>query len=366
MVKDKLVSHAMRQAYHDVMYGDRHPAYVLFLEIAPTQVDVNVHPTKHEVRFRESRLVHDFICHSVRDALADMRPGQATPVSEPIEMTETLEKSVPVSSMNVQEVSRSFSTINQEETTSSSQSSSKAYWGREAQRSMPLKVREQMAVYGELHAVAPTQTSVQTSKVTQNSESLAPPLGYELAQLKGIYILAENADGLILVDMHAAHERVVYEQLKKLYAEHKIIAQPLLVPLTITLSEREANAIEQELELFQKLGMRLERLSPDTIVVREVPDLLRNGNVEQLVRDAAADLITHENSTRLEEHIDHLLGEMACHGAIQAHRKLTLPEMNALLRSMEVTDNIGQCVHGRPTTTRLSLAELDKMFLRGR
>lgn len=369
MVKDKLVNHAMRQAYHDVMYGDRHPAYVLFLEIAPTQVDVNVHPTKHEVRFRESRLVHDFIFHSVRDALAGVRPGQAlsdtsTEVECVIPAAVGEISLSPLYKEGQDGISHSGETTQsmskREETVSYQSPSPKAPWGREAQRAMPLKVREQMAVYNELHAVVPDRVDHATQ------ENVIPPLGYALAQLKGIYILAENKEGLILVDMHAAHERVVYEQLKKLFSEHKIISQPLLVPVTVTLSEREANAIEQEIELFQTLGMRLERLSPDTVVVREVPDLLRNGNVEQLVRDIAADLVTHENSTRIKDHMDHLLGEMACHGAIQAHRKLTVPEMNALLRSMEITNNIGQCVHGRPTTVRLSLAELDKMFLRGR
>lgn len=355
MVKDKLVSHAMRQAYHDVMYGDRHPAYVLFLEIDPTQVDVNVHPTKHEVRFRESRLVHDFIARCVKDALAGVPPGQSEQV-EQVEVVEEVAVAANESPVAVQQNLRftDFAVV----TVKPPVVIPKVYAEKSFQRSMPFKVQEQMAAYSKLHESSDVIPEKQATEI--------PPLGFALAQLKGIYILAENANGLVLVDMHAAHERVVYEQLKKSIAEDKNISQPLLVPITVSLSEREANAIEQQTELFQKLGMALERLGPESIVVREVPSLLRNGNIEQLIRDVAADLVTNENSTRLEEYMDHILGEMACHGAIQAHRKLTIPEMNALLRTMEVTENIGQCNHGRPTTMQLSMAELDKMFLRGR
>ncbi|MHB1948643.1 MAG: DNA mismatch repair endonuclease MutL [Gammaproteobacteria bacterium] len=356
MVKDKLVSHAMRQAYHDVMYGDRHPAYVLFLEIEPTQVDVNVHPTKHEVRFRESRLVHDFIRRSVQQALANVRPGQCEThnhetgeivVAEAVAATPVLSPA----NESAQPVVK------------------KKHYVTEfpKQHSMPLKVREQMAVYGALHEPTPAPiSSIQNKVEVDNKSAEVPPLGFALAQLKGIYILAENADGLVLVDMHAAHERVVYEKLKTSVANHGIIAQPLLVPLTIALSEKEANCIENQLELFQRVGMKLERLGLTTMVVREVPDLLRDGNIEQLVRDVAADLVVHENSSRLEEHLEHLLGTMACHGAVRANRRLSIPEMNALLRAMETTEHSGQCNHGRPTTMQLSLPELDKLFLRGR
>lgn len=402
IVRDKLVSHAMRQAYHDVMYGDRHPAYVLFLEISPAQVDVNVHPTKHEVRFSESRLVHDFIRRSVQGALAGVRPGQ----SDGLEMREVetvvagqgsavgdfANASAPVREAgsaianassfsgevssfantsspsgeifspfaNASSTSREASTFTNTSSPSRDvlSTQNRGHYSPSHQQAMPFKVREQMAAYGKLHEAAPLSPQKIVSEI--------PPMGFALAQLKGIYILAENADGLILVDMHAAHERVVYEQLKARLTEQKVISQPLLVPLTVALSEREANAVEQQTELFSRVGMVLERLSPEAIVVREVPDMLRHGNVEQLIRDVAADLMEHDHSSRLEEHLDHLLGEMACHGAIQAHRKLTIPEMNALLRSMEITENCGQCVHGRPTTMKLSMSELDKMFLRGR
>lgn len=327
IVRDKVVAHAVRQAYHDVLYGNRHPAYVLFLEISPNQVDVNVHPTKHEVRFRESRLVHDFIFRKLHDALANLNPLSHSHTTKP-----------PVQSYVSQP---------------------------HIQQKMPLKVREQMAVYEKLHQpdiVIPQEKKAETPLPISNT----PPLGFALAQLKGIYILSENEKGLVLIDMHAAHERVLYEQLKQSVATHKLISQPLLVPLTISLSEKEVNAIESHQHIFQKLGLNLARLSPETIVVREVPELVREGDVEQLIRDIAADLVVNERSSRLEEYQDHLLGTLACHAAVRANRKLTLPEMNALLRAMETTEHSGQCNHGRPTTLQISLEELDKMFLRGR
>jgi DNA mismatch repair protein MutL len=333
MVRDKLVNHAVRQAYHDVLYGDRHPAFVLFLEINPEQVDVNVHPTKHEVRFRESRLVHDFIYRSLQDALAGIRPAATvTPILESAVVT-------PVSCQSVTH--------------------------QHHQHTMPIKVREQMAIYNKLHEeVEPEPTAFMPHK---EPEALTvPPLGFALAQLKNIYILAENSEGLVLVDMHAAHERVIYEKLKKNVINQTIVAQPLLIPLTINLSEREVNYIAEHQPMFQKLGMRIEPLSQDAVVVREVPDLLRDGPIEELVRDIAADLIENQKSTRIDDALHQLLGTMACHAAVRAQRKLTVLEMNALLRAMENTEHSGQCNHGRPTSTQFSLAELDKLFLRGR
>lgn len=371
MVKDKLVSHAMRQAYHDVMYGNRFPAYILFLEIAPQQVDVNVHPTKHEVRFRESRLVHDFICRGVQEALAHVRPGHSE-VCAP-------------TGMQRQDVAQTHSHYHAPTV--------------HHQHTLPM-VREKMVVYNELHAVRPAVSTVDdvSEKVViqrgvvcdeESHELVAPdllsqkvhlemtksipvsipshePLGSALAQLQGVYILAENPEGLVLVDMHAAHERVMYQQLKKNFQEQRIISQPLLIPITVNLSEREVNAIENQPDMFERLGLKVERLSQETIVVREVPELLRDSNLVQMLRDIAADLIVHEKSARLDEHINHLLGTMACHAAVRANRRLTIPEMNALLRAMETTDNSGQCNHGRPTWMKLSMDELDALFLRGR
>jgi DNA mismatch repair protein MutL len=335
VVRDKLVNHAVRSAYHDVLYGNRYPAYVLFLEISPQQVDVNVHPTKHEVRFRESRLVHDFIFHCLHEALADIRPGQNAVIASPV-VEECVSAAAPAAQTYQQQ--SSFT--------------------------MPHKVREQMAVYQRLHQEIPTPVMQQSYTVEETVT--VPPLGFALAQLRNIYILSENVEGLVLVDMHAAHERVLYEQFKMNLAEQKMIAQPLLVPLTVNLSEREVDAIESEQNLFARLGMKVERLSQEAVVIREVPHLLRDADLEELLRDIAADLIVNEKSSRIEEHLNHLLGTMACHAAVRAQRKLSLPEMNALLRAMETTEHGGQCNHGRPTWMKLSLAELDKLFLRGR
>jgi DNA mismatch repair protein MutL len=342
MIKDRVISHAARQAYHDVLYGDRHPTYVLFLEIDPTQVDVNVHPTKHEVRFRESRLVHDFISRSIHDALAQVRPGHKEECHHDI-TSPLIADPLPIESAVVE----------------------KKYVAEfPRQHAMPFKVEEKMAVYSQLHE--PTTTSPVAAPYREVVAEAPPPLGYALGQLKGIYILAENIDGLVLVDMHAAHERVVYEKLKTSMASQGLIAQPLLVPLTLSLSEREVNVLLQHQEIFQKMAVKLESMGPESIVIREVPDLLRDGNIEQLVRDVAADLLVHEKSTRIEEQLELLLSTMACHGAVRANRRLSIQEMNGLLRAMETTPHSGQCNHGRPTTMKLSMAELDKMFLRGR
>ena len=213
------------------------------------------------------------------------------------------------------------------------------------------KIQEQLALYQKLHATTETTT---------------PPLGFALAQLQGVYILAENAHGLVLVDMHAAHERIVYEKMKTAFANQQIAVQTLLVPLTVTVSEREADCAEQALTFFQELGFKVERMGKETLAIREVPQPLSDGPIEQLLRDILADLLTHDASTRAQENINKLLGTLACHNAVRAHRRLTIPEMNALLRNMENTDHSGQCNHGRPTTVQLSLEELDKLFLRGR
>lgn len=352
MIRDKLVNHAVRQAYRDVMYQDRHPAFVLFLEISPDQVDVNVHPTKHEVRFRESRLVHDFICRGLQDLLSGIRPGQAA--SAPTVMTapeiESLTESVvtqPVMQTRAPQVSMPKTDF--------------VYRPTARPATTPFKVREQMAVYNQLH-LADTALSV-TEPQTKAS---IPPLGFALAQLRGIYILAENEKGLVLVDMHAAHERVLYEQLKKDYQAQQLISQPLLVPLMLQVSEREAGVIEQQAAVFEGVGLKVARISHESIAVREVPAVLKEGNIEQLIRDIMADLIEHKQSFRLEEQINHILATMACRGSVHSQHKLSVAEMNALLRAMEKTDHSAQCNHGRPTWMQLSMTELDKLFLRGR
>jgi DNA mismatch repair protein MutL len=356
MVRDKLVSHAVKQAYHNVLFQDRYPAFVLFLEISPQQVDVNVHPTKHEVRFRESRLVHDFVCKSLQDVLASIRPGQQSQTRVEIKEAEMAVESIGANNAMREQPKIAEPTVNYSLQKLANVAPKRTVFVPQ-QQAMPLKVREQMTALGKLHA---------DSNHAEIAEKNVPPLGFALAQLKGIYILAENSQGLILVDMHAAHERVVYERLKKNFSEKSIVAQPLLIPFTIKLSEREANTLTEQQKLFQKLGVKIERLTPEAIVVREVPDILREGNIEQFIRDVAADFLTNENTTRVDNYIHKLLGTIACHSAVRASRRLTIAEMNGLLRDMETTENSGQCNHGRPTWTQLSLQELDKLFLRGR
>jgi DNA mismatch repair protein MutL len=351
VIRDKLVTHAVRQAYRDVLFHGRHPAYVLYLDVDPATVDVNVHPTKHEVRFRDGRTVHDFLFRSLHRALADVRPDDQlapTVMSQP---------QAAVSGLAVGEFA-------------GQQAMGLRQDGRPAQQ----EVREQLAGYESLYqnrpAASPDRGSLLMAAAApvslneMDSEDV-PPLGYAIAQLKGIYILAENTHGLVLVDMHAAHERITYERMKTAFAGEGIKAQPMLVPESIAVSQREADCAEQRHEVFARLGLLIERAGPESLVVRQVPIALADANVEQLVRDVLADLLEQGRSDRLEAFIHELLATMACHGSVRANRKLTLPEMNALLRDMEDTERSGQCNHGRPTWTQLSLDELDKLFLRG-
>lgn len=353
IVRDKVVTHAIKQAYQDVLYNQRHPAYVLFLEIDPTTVDVNVHPTKHEVRFRESRLIHDFIFHTSQQAIAETRPqSPSVPIKIPNTETPVIMPSKPMT-----------------------------------QQKMPLQVREQMAVYSALHETAalvketfqpPSASLLPTSQEPPEIKSApltetvtteiteTPPLGYALAQLHGIYILAQNQAGLALIDMHAAHERILYEKMKSALQRDGLQTQTLLLPLTLDVNEKEVRVAEENLELFAQIGFVLERLSPTTLILRSVPALLSQHHLQQLIRDVLADLIEHEQSTRVEETINALLGTIACRSSARAHRQLTLPEMNALLRDVEKTPRSNQCNHGRPTWIQLTHAELDKFFLRGR
>ncbi|MBT8135910.1 MAG: DNA mismatch repair endonuclease MutL [Gammaproteobacteria bacterium] len=312
-LSDKLVRHAVRHAYRDVLFHGRHPAYLLYLEMDPQQVDVNAHPAKHEVRFRDGRTVHDFVSRTVEQALATTRP--AGQVAGPARITGT----------------------------------------QPVQQGLP--VREQIENYARLlESIEPAENS---------DEQSALPLGSAVAQIHGVYILAQTTDGLIIVDMHAAHERVVYEQLKSSVSAGSLAAQPLLVPITINVAESEAELAAANAELFAELGMDVSRSGPVSIGVHAVPAMLVNSDIEQLVRDTLADIAAHGRSARLAQHRDHLLATMACHGSMRANRQMTLPEMNALLRQMEQTPRADQCNHGRPTWTRLSMAELDRLFLRG-
>lgn len=341
-IRDKLVTHAVRQAYQDVLYHGRHPAYVLYLTLDPAAVDVNVHPTKHEVRFRDSRLVHDFIFSSLHRALADVRPEVASagaPVSRLIPAP------VPQPGTEPRQTPLNFSTYRSEPAAANG-----------------FSVAEQMQVYRHLTTPA---SAIERDMMPPVEGEQAPPLGFALAQLKGVYILAENAQGLILVDMHAAHERITYERMKCQYDVSGIQSQPLLVPQSLAVSEKEAGYAENHHDVFTQLGFVLERMGPETLLVRQIPVLLHRADVETLVRDVLADLIEHGQSQRIKEQMNSVLGTMACHGSVRANRKLTIPEMNALLRDMEATERSGQCNHGRPTWVPLTLAQLDGLFMRG-
>ena len=358
VIRDKVVTHAVRQAYQDVLYHGRHPAYVLYLELDPALVDVNVHPTKHEVRFRESRLVHDFIFRTLYRVIADMRPQDTPP---PAGSTEASVHSTTASwfqpGMNDAAVGPAAG--------HAAQSGIAGYAGNAGRAPSGPQVREQISAYGALHrpSGAAPQPLQAMPAVEQGVEM--PPLGYALAQLHGIYILSQNAQGLVLVDMHAAHERIVYERMKLAFEQDRIRSQPLLVPVSVAVSGREADLAEEQPEYFERLGFRLERMGEETLVIREVPIALAKADVALLLRDVLADLSQVGASDRIEAHLNELLATMACHGAVRANRQLTLPEMNALLRDMEQTERSGQCNHGRPTWTQLSLGQLDKLFMRG-
>ena len=345
-VKDRVLTHAARQAYQDVLFHGRQPAYVLYLELDPAQVDVNAHPSKHEVRFRESRLIYDFIFHTLKKVIAGLRPGN---VSNRVEHHRELvneKPEVPKSSDAVVIPPYRIPGQNSELPTNRS------------------GVLEQMEVYKTLSKTAREIESETSSSVDHDKE--IPPLGYALAQMHGIYIVAQNAHGMVLVDMHAAHERIIYERLKQDVSGEGIQAQTLLVPLVLAVSRSEADIAERNRVLFESLGFELDRLGPEKLTVRSVPIILRDVDLQSLVRDVLSDLRMHGRSDLIQEAVNGVLATMACHGSVRAHRTLTVAEMNSLLRAMESTKRAAQCNHGRPTWVRLSLQELDRLFLRGR
>jgi DNA mismatch repair protein MutL len=362
-IKDRLVTHAVRQAYQDVLFHGRHPAFVLYLEVNPTTVDVNVHPTKHEVRFRDSRMVHDFLFRSLHHALAQIRPHDQLPSHDQ-------GVAAPISGLQAGEFSLQESMTLRPRPESGAYSGAAAYGGQTSTGQM---ASGSLPVYQQLYGTA-ASASVNTTVPAYQGANLAdlehsnseiPPLGYAIAQLKGIYILAENAQGLIVVDMHAAHERITYERMKQAVAEQGVQAQPLLVPETIAVSQNEADCAEEHDEVFKALGFELQRAGPESLLIRQLPVMLNRANVEQLVRDVLADLLEYGSSKRIDHHINEILATMACHGSVRANRKLSIAEMNALLRDMEATERSGQCNHGRPTWALQTLDELDKLFLRG-
>lgn len=358
-IRDKLVSHAVRQAYQDVLYHGRHPAFVLYLQVDPASVDVNVHPTKHEVRFRDNRSVHDFIYSSLHHALAKVRPEDSLAKNLQQDDESFLQSKVVVQGLAAGEFAGQ-ETLGLRAAQTQPASSPSYSLGSQytAAYSRPSGVAESLNTYGEL-----LQSPV--AVMPDSGDENIPPLGYAIAQLKGIYILAENAQGLIVVDMHAAHERITYERMKESFACGGIQTQPLLVPESIAISQKEADCAEQFHDIFKNLGFELQRAGPETLLIRQIPVVLNRAKVDQLVRDVLSDLIEHGSSERIQHHINEILGTMACHGSVRANRKLTIPEMNALLRDMEATERSGQCNHGRPTWLLQSLDDLDKMFMRG-
>jgi DNA mismatch repair protein MutL len=319
-ISDKTLSHAARHAYRDVLFQGRYPAYVLSLTLDPATVDANAHPAKHEVRFRDGRRVHGVVSQAIEFALRESRPGghAQAPASLP------------------RHAGHSHTTFEQS-----------------AMR-LP-EVRETLSAYRAMAAGMPAPRP-----------AAMPALGFAIAQIAGTYVLAENNDGLIVVDMHAAHERILYEKLKADFDDNAVVRQPLLVPVTVAVAESEADLVSEAASVFEKVGLVVDRTGPTSLVVREVPALLRDSDAEALLRDVLADLAQAGQSNRVRDTMDEFLATMACHHSVRANRLLSIEEMNALLREMEVTKRADQCNHGRPTWTAISLAELDRLFMRGR
>ena len=356
IIRDKLVTHAVKQAYRDVLFHGRHPAYVLYLELAPSAVDVNVHPTKHEVRFRDSRLVHDFLFSSLHKALAELRPSDRLADNA----QNNGHEGDPFVAMRSGSAAGNFA-ANPDSNFAAGNFSDQSSLSLAGPASNNYSYRPST---GQPAAGAIQSQLENFAKLTAD-DSEVPPLGYAIAQLHGIYILAQNKEGLITVDMHAAHERITYERMKTACQNEELKMQPLLVPLSIAVSQSEADCAETEREALLSIGIELERAAAESIVVRQVPSILRNANIEQLVRDVLSDVLEYGSSDRIQAHQDELLSTMACHGSVRANRHLTIPEMNALLRDMETTERSGQCNHGRPTWVYQGLDELDNLFLRG-
>ncbi|OQS45561.1 DNA mismatch repair endonuclease MutL [Chromobacterium violaceum] len=373
-VRDKTAQHALRQAYRDVLHHDRHPAYALFFTLEPSGVDVNVHPTKIEVRFRESQAVHQFLFHSVHKALAGTSAGAAPTVQ--VESAEPAAPQLPRG-----ESAPLFASASPRPASSGMPAPQPFQY---QQQSIPLNVaREAVGIYDKLfgglreeeRALSRPEPAMPSPAaplphpavlaMPAHDENGIPPLGFALAQLHGVYILSQCAEGLILVDMHAAHERIVYERLKTALESDAIPLQPLLLPVSFAADRMEVATAHEHGEEMKRLGVELAPLSPTQIAVRGVPVWLKDGDPVELARAVLKDVREFGLTQVLTERRNELLATMACHGAVRANRQLTLPEMNALLRDMEATERSGQCNHGRPTWTRLTMRDLDKLFMRG-
>lgn len=373
VVRDRLVAHAIRQAYRDVLFHGRQPVFVLYLEVDPLVVDVNVHPTKHEVRFRDGRMVHDFLFSSLHRALGDARAGHpGAGHSQEVDDASSIEGASALKAPLDSQVAENAPRWQQ-------QPMSLPGRNDEGGKVTPDRVRAFMEGYRSLHPeheeslltpqpAAPAVDAIGVggaSPLPEADDTQAPPLGFAIAQLHGVFILAQSERGLILVDMHAAHERIVYERMKTQVHGGRLEAQPLLVPVSLAASPAEVATAEAEREAFSRFGVELDVAGPETLLVRQLPALLVDADVEPLIRDMLGDLERYGRSDRLEAHVNELLSTMACHGSVRANRQLTQAEMNALLRDMERTERSGQCNHGRPTWTEMSMKDLDRLFMRG-
>ena len=370
-VRDKVLTHAARSAYEDVLHGHRQPIYALYLAVDPERVDVNVHPTKIEVRFRDSREVHQAVRHATEDALATPRAtagaSGADAASDPdsqtsVRWTHAVAPPSPQPPHTAQGLYASQSNM--------------AFGAQEPLAGHRVSDLAGLWQSGATEPLAAATAEVGRSAYPDPPTSALPPgdwpLGRALAQLQGVYILAENAQGLVVVDMHAAHERIVYERLKTQWsgapggAHQRIASQPLLIPATFACTANEAATADAHQDTLQALGLEIGAFSPKTLAVRAVPTTLAQGDAVELARSVLAELEQHDASTVVQRAHNELLATMACHGAVRANRRLTLDEMNALLRDMERTERSDQCNHGRPTWRPIALADLDKLFLRGR
>ncbi len=329
VVRDKTVAHAARQAFEDVLYHGRHPYYVLYLDIEPSAVDVNVHPAKHEVRFRDQRLVHDFVRVTMKRAVAKLTPADMPNLAE--HQRELVNENPQAAVLHIPRPQSAPATD---------------FYHRISDRPSPP------------YAATPAPAA-------DADAGEMPPLGYALCQIHGVYIVAQNDKGMVLVDMHAAHERITYERLKQAHKGRGIREQPLLVPVSVEVGEHEADLCERHADDLKRAGLGVDRSGPATLTLRRIPSLLNGADAAQLLRDVLADLAEHGASQRVERGLDAVLSTMACHGSVRANRMLSLDEMNALLRDMEKTERSGQCNHGRPTWAQLGMEQLDKLFKRG-
>ena len=335
-IRDKTISHAVKLAYQDVLHHGRQPAYVLFLELTPKAVDVNAHPAKHEVRFKDSRSIHDFVRQTLKQAIGELRPAQ-------------------IDSNNLSKLADDPAVVSKPVQTQFARS-----------RFTTVEPLEQLYSPTVRAPVAPYQANEAHRLDNAEQDSGTPPLGFALAQLHGIYILAQNSHGLVMVDMHAAHERIVYEQLKNTESASTIARQQLLVPVQIAVSQSEAQQVEQLQPFFESIGFDVGRIGAASIVVRTAPEILIHVDFASLLRDVLAEWQEQNFSTRIEQARNEILATIACHRSVRANRKMTIAEMNALLRAMESTERSNQCNHGRPTWIQLDVKDLDKLFLRGR